>query len=194
MTACPTNLGTGLRASVMLFLPALTRLNKMARLVREISRLGHTVRGVYGEGSAADGYMYQISIEVTLGVSEEYILSEVQQAVLEIVNFEAQARKALLAADPVGTKDGCCRALGVLTQCETISYAEFLQSVSDVKLGIALGFLQTDKFAALDDLIAAVRPANINLYIDKPLTAEERDVYRARECRRALSAVRRQEA
>lgn len=191
LTACPTNLGTGLRASVMLFLPGLTRINKMNRLIREISRLGHTVRGVYGEGSAADGYMYQISNEVTLGVSEEYILSEVQRAVLEIVNFEAQARKALLAADYVGTKDSCCRALGILTQCETISYAEFLQLVSDVKLGIALGFLETDKFGALDDLIAAMRPANINLFIDKPLTAGERDEHRARECRKALNGVRR---
>ena len=102
LTACPTNLGTGMRASVMLFLPGLTRMNKMDRLIREISRLGHTVRGVYGEGSAAEGYMYQVSNEVTLGVTEDYILSEVQRAALEIVNLEAQARKALRAGDAVG--------------------------------------------------------------------------------------------
>ena len=88
LTACPTNLGTGMRASVMLFLPGLTRTNKMDRLILEISQLGHTVRGVYGEGSAAEGYMYQVSNEVTLGVSEDYILNEVQRAALEMVNLE----------------------------------------------------------------------------------------------------------
>lgn len=91
LTACPTNLGTGLRASVMLFLPGLTRLNKMNNLIHHISRLGLTVRGVYGEGSVAEGYMYQISNEVTLGVEEETILSEVENAVLEVVGLEARA-------------------------------------------------------------------------------------------------------
>ena len=191
LTACPTNLGTGLRASVMLFLPALSRLRKMDRLIREISRLGHTVRGVYGEGSAAEGYMYQISNEVTLGVSEDYILNEVQRAALEIVNLESQARRALRAGDAVGVKDECCRAYGILSCCERISYAEFLQYASDVKLGVALGFLETAVFSALDDFIAAMRPANIGLYSDESLTPSERDVYRARRCRAEMALVRR---
>ena len=191
LTACPTNLGTGLRASVMLFLPGLTRMHKMTRLTREISRLGHTVRGVYGEGSSAEGYMYQISNEVTLGVDENYILSEVQRAVLEIVNLEAQARKALRTSDYVGMKDECCRAYGILCNCETLSYAEFLQLGSAVKLGIALDFLETKRFKVLDDLMSAVRPSNLNLLIDKPLTAAERDIYRAEKCRAALASVRR---
>ncbi len=191
LTACPTNLGTGMRASVMLFLPGLTRMNKMDRLIREISRLGHTVRGVYGEGSEAEGYMYQISNEVTLGVSENYILSEVQRAALEIVNLESQARKALRAADTVGIKDECCRAYGVLQNCEKISYAEFLQLISDVKLGVALDFLEIDTFSWLDDFIASMRPANINLYTDKPLTPAERDIYRASRCRAAFADIRR---
>ncbi len=193
LTACPTNLGTGMRASAMLFLPGLTRMNKMDRLIREISRLGHTMRGVYGEGSAAEGYMYQVSNEVTLGVSEDYILSEVQRAALEIVNLESQARRALLAGDAVGIRDECCRAYGILCNCERISYAEFLQYASDVKLGVALGFLNTPNFSALDDFIAAMRPANIGLYSDEALTSAERDVYRARRCRDEMSLVRRSE-
>ena len=175
----------------MLFLPGLTRMNKMDRLIREISRLGHTVRGVYGEGSAAEGYMYQISNEVTLGVSEDYILNEVQRAALEIVNLESQARRALRAGDAVGVKDECCRAYGILSCCERISYAEFLQYASDVKLGVALGFLETAAFSALDDFIAAMRPANIGLYSDESLTPSERDVYRARRCRAEMALVRR---
>ena len=188
LTACPTNLGTGMRASVMLFLPGLTRRNKMDALIREISRLGHAVRGVYGEGSAAEGYMYQVSNEVTLGVDEEYILAEVHNTALEIVNLEAQARKAFREDD--GVRDACRRALGILQTCYRISYSEFLQRVSDVKLGAALGFLQADDFSALDRLSAAVRPANIDLRFDGASEAAERDKRRAAACRSALAGVR----
>lgn len=191
LTACPTNLGTGLRASVMLFLPGLTRMNKMNKLIREISRLGHTVRGVYGEGSAAEGYMYQISNEVTLGVSEDYILSEVKKAVLEIVNMETQARRALLSEDYIGVKDGCRRAFGILLYCETISFGEFLKYMSDVKLGAALGFVPIENFSGLDDLIEALRPANISLLSDERLSAAERDILRAEKCREGLKALAR---
>ena len=191
LTACPTNLGTGLRASVMLFLPGLTRMNKMNRLVSEVSELGHTVRGLYGEGSAAEGYMYQISNEVTLGVTEDYITSEVNQAVLGIVNLEAKARKALCAKDYVGIKDECCRAFGILANCQKIEYKEFLELASAIKLGVALDILETKRFSDMDALIAAVRPANLNMLIDEPLTARERDVYRAEKCRRVMEGMRR---
>lgn len=189
LTSCPTNLGTGLRASVMLFLPGLTRMKKMNRLIREISRLGHTVRGVYGEGSTADGYMYQISNEVTLGVDEEYILSEVQRAVLEIVNLESQARKALLASGEINLRDESMRAFGILTNCYKIGYEEFLQRISAVKLGVALGFLAVRDFSVIDDLIAGVRPANISLRFDGKFSDEETDIQRAEECRAALRGL-----
>ena len=187
LTACPTNLGTGLRASVMLFLPALTRLRKMERVVREISRLGHTVRGVYGEGSAAEGFMYQISNEVTLGVTEEYILSEVQRAALELVSLESQARKSLREEDETGVRDECMRDYGILRYCAKISFEEFLQRLSGVKLGAALGFIRVRDFRALDALAARARPANVGLLSDGALTAPERDVLRAELCRRELA-------
>ncbi len=193
LTACPTNLGTGLRASVMLFLPGLTRMKKMSRLIREISRLGHTVRGVYGEGSAAEGYMYQISNEVTLGVDEDYILSEVQRAVLEIVNLESHARKELLASKPTEIRDQCCRAYGILANCERVSFKEFLRLISDVKLGVALGFLETENFGAMDDFIAGMRPSNLDLLRDEPFDPVERDLFRAQKCRRFFRKIRRVE-
>lgn len=189
LTACPTNLGTGLRASVMLFLPGLTRTKNMETVVGIMSDLGHTVRGVYGEGSAADGYMYQISNEVTLGVTEDYILSEVQRAVLEIVRLESLARKNMLDADFDGVKDECMRAYGILTNCYKISYDEFLRRASAVKLGAAVGFLSTKNFSALDDLIAELRPANIGLNFEEPLTPDERDKRRAAQCRSALKKL-----
>ncbi len=189
LTACPTNLGTGLRASVMLFLPALTRLRKMDRVIREISRLGHTVRGVYGEGSAAEGFMYQLSNEVTLGVAEEYILSEVRRAALEVVNLESQARRALCEQDEVGIRDECLRDYGILANCARISYEECLQRISGIRLGAALGFLEVNSFRALDQLTEAARPANVGLYSDGKLTAAERDVLRAQLCAKALAGA-----
>ena len=185
LTACPSNLGTGLRASVMMFLPGLTKRKKMQRLIAEVSGLGHTVRGVYGEGSEAEGYMYQVSNEVTLGVDEEYILDEVQKTVLEIVNLEAHARKSLVSDDEVGVKDKSRRALGILSYCERISYTEFLQLASEVKLGVALGFLDIKDITRLDDLISALRDANLDLLADGA-TANERDELRAEKCRKFI--------
>lgn len=189
LTACPTNLGTGLRASVMLFLPGLTRTKKMKTVVNIVSGLGHAVRGVYGEGSAADGYMYQVSNEVTLGVDEGYILSEVQNSVLEIVNLESQARISLLDSDFDGVKDECMRAYGILTNCYKISYNEFLRHITAVKLGAAVGFLSVKNFPALDDLTAELRPANVSLNFEEPLTPAERDKRRAAQCRAALKKL-----
>ncbi len=194
LTACPTNLGTGLRASVMLFLPGLTRRKKMNKIIRDLSELGHTVRGVYGEGSAAEGYMYQVSNEVTLGVSEDYILSEVQRTVLEIVNFEAYARKDLASGGRTADlKDACCRAYGILCNCEKVSFREFLRLASDVKLGIALGWLETEDFSAVDDFIASVRPSNLDVLLDESLEPFERDAFRAQKCREFFRCVTRAE-
>ena len=186
LTACPTNLGTGLRASVMLFLPGLTRLNKMNNLIHHISRLGLTVRGVYGEGSVAEGYMYQISNEVTLGVEEETILSEVENAVLEVVGLEARAREQLVKNDLIGVKDDCRRSFGILTNCEKVSFKEFLQLISNVKLGAALGYVPIGDISKIDDLIVAVRPANINLFSDREVSELEQNVCRAAKCTSAL--------
>jgi len=189
LTACPTNLGTGLRASVMLFLPGLTRLNKMNNLIHSISKLGHTVRGVYGEGSAAEGYMYQISNEVTLGICEEEILSKVDKVVLEVVNLEARAREQLVKNDLIGVKDECKRSFGILTNCEKVSFKEFLQLISNVKLGAALGYIDIKDISKIDDLIVAVRPANINVLNDAEVSVIEQDIYRAAKCVSALTKL-----
>lgn len=187
LTACPTNLGTGLRASVMLFLPGLTRLNKMNGVIRAVSRLGLTVRGVYGEGSIAEGYMYQISNEVTLGIEEEKIISEVESAVLEVVRLEANAREQLVKNDLIGVKDECRRSFGILTNCEKVSFKEFLQLISNVKLGASLGYLNIADISQIDDLIVAARPANINLNRDREVSETEQDICRAAKCASVLS-------
>lgn len=179
LTACPTNLGTGMRASVMMFLPALTESGKIGALVKEVSKLGLTVRGGYGEGSDAEGYMYQISNEVTLGVSEQEILNSVEQTVLEICQAEHDQMKKLYIKNELKTMDKTRKSYGVLTNAVMLSYEEFLSHVAQVKLGAMLGLIDISDVDAIDDLIIRVRPANLCEQYGKKLSALNRDLFRA---------------
>ncbi|MDE6274764.1 MAG: ATP--guanido phosphotransferase [Clostridiales bacterium] len=188
LTACPTNLGTGLRASAMLFLPALTRRNLMRRITPELTRKGLVVRGAFGEGSGTEGELYQISNEVTLGISEDEILDVVEQMVKTIVEFEQRERARMLAEEEIALTDRILRAYGILTSCMRIDLKEFMLRMSDVKLGVALGILGGD-YASLDDLIVDMRPANINRLNGAPLAAAEQDIYRAEYVGKALRGM-----
>lgn len=180
LTACPTNLGTGLRASVMLFLPALSINGLMPKVIKSISRLGLTVRGIYGEGSQAEGYLYQISNEVTLGVTEEYIISQVEEVVEKVCALEdAQRQNLKNGASAINVQDGCLRSYGVLTNCAKLTTEELIRYSSSVKLGACLGYINLDDVSSVDELCVKMRPSNINAAAGRELTAEERDVYRA---------------
>lgn len=180
LTACPTNLGTGLRASVMLFLPALSINGLMPKVIKSISRLGLTVRGNYGEGSQAEGYLYQISNEVTLGVTEEYILSQVEEVVEKVCALEdAQRQNLKNGASALDIQDDCLRSYGVLTNCAKLTTEELIRYSSSVKLGACLGYINLDDVASIDELCVKMRPSNINAAAERELTAVERDVYRA---------------
>ncbi len=188
LTACPTNLGTGLRASVMLFLPGLTRRSVMRKLMPYLTRLGLTVRGAFGEGSGTEGELYQVSNEITLGRSEDEILKVVEDAVRLIAEFELRERQRLMEEDEVAFRDRVCRAYGILTNCVRIDAHEFMLHMADVKLGVASGILN-GTMQELNDLIVAMRPANINRLNGAPLGERERDVYRAEYTRKALRAM-----
>ncbi len=191
LTACPTNLGTGLRASVMLFLPALTVNGVIPKMIRSISRLGLTVRGVYGEGSDADGYMYQISNEVTLGVTEEEILSEVEEVVLKVNELEEAERRNLINGDAsLDIRDECMRSYGILTNCAKISTGEFVKLSASVKLGACLGYIDIPDVSAIDDLVIKLSPSNITAAAGKPLTPLEREVYRAQYSAKAFKKMK----
>lgn len=190
LTACPTNLGTGLRASVMLFLPALTVNGIMPKVIRSISRLGLTARGVYGEGSDAEGYMYQISNEVTLGVTEEEILAQVEEAVLKVCELEEAERRHLLSGpSALEVKDECLRAFGILTNCAKISAREFVSLSSKVKLGACLGYINIPDISQIDGLVVKLSPANISASAGRQLTPLERDVYRAQYCAKTFKKM-----
>ena len=190
LTACPTNIGTGLRASVMQFLPALTVNGVMPRIIKSISHLGLTVRGVYGEGSDAEGYKYQISNEVTLGVTEEEILNQVEEIVKKICEMEASERRTLMRGpNALDIEDECLRAYGILTNCAKISTREFVKLCSKVKLGACLGYIDIRDVSKIDDLVVKLSPSNITAAAAQQLTATERDVYRAQCCQKALKKM-----
>ena len=179
LTACPTNLGTGLRASVMLFLPALTVSGKISALIKEANKLGLTVRGLYGEGSEAEGYMYQISNEVTLGVSEYDIIREVQNTVEDICRAEREEMERIFVKNELKTMDRARKAFGILTNAIFLSYGEFLSHVAEVKLGAMLGYINIENVDEIDDLIIKARPANICEQYGKRLSTTDRDLFRA---------------
>ena len=190
LTACPTNLGTGLRASVLLFLPALTEGGKINSLIREVENLGLTVRGAYGEGSAGEGFMYQISNEVTLGVSEEEIINSVEEKVLKICAFERKETERLFGNRELKIIDRVRKSFGILTNAVLLDYKEFLSHVSLVKMGAMLGMIDINDLESIDDLIVAVRPAVLCEQHGKKLSLVDRDLFRAEIVSKKLLKLR----
>lgn len=180
LTACPSNLGTGLRASVMLFLPAISLGGLMPDVIKSARRLGLTVRGAYGEGSGAQGYTYQLSNEVTLGVTEDSVLQLVEQVVAKVVEVEASERERLKTGDEgLVLKDKCLRAYGTLTNCALMGHGEFDKLCADLKLAVCLGYVKINDISAIDELMLKMKPSNLNVLAGRTLSAKERDEYRA---------------
>lgn len=163
LTHCPTNLGTGMRASVMMFLPALTMNRNIAALQNQLAKIGLTIRGMLGEGSSADGCLYQISNQVTLGVSEEETIKKLTGVINQIAGQERALRKAMSEQYTEKMYDRIRRAYGVMLHANLISSEEFLKLYADVRLGIALSIITTLDYTALDGLLVKELPANLIL-------------------------------
>ncbi len=163
ITACPSNLGTGMRASVMLFLPALDMSGKLKTMLPSIKAAGMTVRGAFGEGTTAEGYLYQVSNERTLGWSEKDILNAMTKTTMTLCDEEIRAREKMLKSDEADLKDRCLRAYGILTNCAILSEDEFLARMTDVRLGMALGFIEPLDRKGFEDFLADMRPAAFRL-------------------------------
>lgn len=180
LTACPTNLGTGLRASVMFFLPAITINGVMPKVIRSVSRLGLTVRGMYGEGSEAEGYNYQISNEVTLGITEEEILKRVEEVAKKVCDIELVERNNLKNGfNSLEIKDQCLRSYGILTNCAKLTTDELIKYAALVKLGACLDLIKLDDISCIDKLMIKMRPSNITAAAGMNLSPSDRDIYRA---------------
>lgn len=171
LTACPTNTGTGMRASVMMHLPALTVTNNIGKIISSASKLGLTVRGLYGEGSKAYGNLYQVSNQVTLGISEEEIIESLENVVKQIEKHEKDAREKLMASDEFADK--LWRALGTLKFARIVSSSEAKALISEVILGKNMGIIDIEEKIPLISLMVETEPAI--LMNGENLTPQQRD-------------------
>lgn len=189
ITASPSNLGTGMRASAMLFLPALTMFNRVESLISSISKIGLTVRGAYGEGSKAIGYLYQISNEYCLGANENKIIDNVENVVKKICEMENEFRTQLFIKMGDEIRDLTMRAYGILTNCYILSSDEAIKYLSDVKLGVALKILNIKDKTLIDRLLISSQPAHLMESFGNNLNSKERDVFRAKLIRESFKEV-----
>lgn len=187
LTHCPTNLGTGMRASVMLFLPALSMTKQISGIAAQLSKLGLTLRGTYGEGSEAVGALYQLSNQVTLGVTEEETLKKLSDVITQIISRERQTRGALYSDNSDRLCDRIMRSLGTLRYAHMMSSEEFMRLWSDVRLGISLGIVEGITYEKLGDIMINVMPATLTLHSDRPVNEGERDRIRAQYIREQLA-------
>lgn len=180
LTECPTNLGTGLRASVMLHLPVTESNGEISSIAETVGKIGFTVRGMYGEGSKASASMYQVSNQITLGISEKNAIDNLKIITQQLIDKERKARNSL---NKIKLEDMCFRALGTLQNCRILSSKEMMDLLSRIKLGISMGIIKTDVLPI--KLFIEGQP---NMLMKKygQLEPEERDIYRAAFMRDAL--------
>ncbi len=195
LTHCPTNLGTGMRASVMMFLPALTKGGYMNSLANQLSKLGLTVRGLFGEGSGAAGCMYQISNQITLGITEKETLQKLGDAVRQISESEEKARKSISGEALERLTDRILRSEGILRYAHLLSSNEFVQLFSDVRFGISLGIVNDITYEQLGTLLAETMPATLTLGAEStPKSESARDKLRAQKVKKILGGEKKKNA
>lgn len=182
LTACPTNIGTGIRVSVMLHLPALRLTGEIEKVRRAAKSMHLAVRGMFGEGSEAHGDLFQVSNQTTLGRSEQEILAEFQHTVVpQIIAYEQQARQALRKQRPALLEDKVWRAWAVLTHARVMDTDEVLQLLSHLRLGVNLGLIDRIDIRTLNELFILTQPAHL-----QKLTGSQMDVATRREARATL--------
>lgn len=186
LTACPTNLGTGIRASVMIHLPSLTMNNEMNRILNALSQVGMTIRGLYGEGSKAYGNIYQISNQVTLGIKEEDLLENLKGIVNEIINQENLSRDQLLKKYKYETEDRIFRAKALLKSARLIDAREALKLLSDVRMGVEMGILKDMDIPTINSLLVDIQPATIQCLNDEKMNLKKINIKRAEIIRNRL--------
>lgn len=179
LTTCPTNVGTGLRASVMMHLPGLVLTKQLPHIIPSINQLGFVVRGLYGEGSEAQGNIFQISNQITLGKSEEDICRDLEVVVLHLVKQEQIAREMILRASSIALEDRIYRSLGILSNARILGSKEAADCLSDVRLGIDLGIIKNLSKTILNELLILTQPGFLQLYFGEQLHPKERDVRRS---------------
>lgn len=186
LCACPTNVGTGLRASVMVHLPGLAMVGMVGQVLGAVSKVGVAVRGAYGEGTEASGNMFQISNQVTMGRAEEEIVAHLKAVCGQLAGSERNARNAIMSDARNQLEDRVWRSYGLLTNARIISSDEAVRLISDVKLGSDLGIIPGLTPSFFTVLSVDIMPAHVQKFVGKGLAAWERDMYRATLIRERL--------
>ncbi len=187
LTQCPTNLGTGMRASVMLHLPALKQSNAINRISSNLSKLGLVLRGIYGEGTQSKGSMYQLSNQVTLGISEQTAIDNLKNITSQLITQENNAREN--QSKNIELLDIISRSRGILLSARLLSNDECMKVLSNVRLGISLGEIKDLSYSDVDELMTICQPATLMVSKGENLTSEQRDVIRANIVREKIRLI-----
>ena len=179
LTACPTNTGTGMRASVMLHLPALVLTKQINRVIQAVIKLGLTVRGLFGEGTEAAGNFFQISNQLSLGRSEDEIMDNIKRIIAQVIEYEQNARQVLLTKNRGKLEDQVWRSYGILRNAHIISSAETIELLSNVRLGSDLGILKNITKEMVNELFILTQPSHLQKLEEKVLNPPQRDAKRA---------------
>ncbi|WFA07689.1 protein arginine kinase [Tissierella sp. Yu-01] len=186
LTACPTNVGTGLRASVMLHLPCVTMTGNINALIESLRKVGLTVRGIYGEGTDAVGNLYQISNQTTLGDTEEELINKLNKIIYQVVTRERNTRKYLKEKKGIELEDKVYRSYGILMNSRLMSSKEAMKHLSNVKLAYDMGYITDHRLKDIFKLMVDIKPATIQMNTNKDLSKQERDNIRAKIIREYL--------
>lgn len=188
LTSCPTNVGTGMRVSVMLHLPALVMTKEIQKVFQSMHKMGLAVRGLYGEGSQAMGDFYQVSNQSTLGRSEPRIIEEVREVIPDILEYERRTRREMVQQNSDKLHDKVSRAIGILRNARTITSEETMHLLSSVRLGINLGLIEGIEIPTINELFIHTQPAHLQMLSRTPLESSDRNAKRASYIRQRLGA------
>jgi protein arginine kinase len=186
LTACPTNVGTGMRVSVMLHLPALVLTRQIEKVFRSLQKISLAVRGLYGEGSQAMGDFYQISNQITLGRREDELIAQVADVVPVMIDYERRAREFLIKESQKDLHDRVSRAYGILCTAQTISSEETMMLLSSVRMGVNLGLIEDLEIPTINQLFIHTQPAHLQKIHGMELDTADRNIERALYLQRHL--------
>ncbi len=188
ITSCPTNIGTGMRASIFMHLPGLVFTNEVEKVLKGAMQIGMTVRGIYGEGSEIRGSLFQISNQHTIGFREGELLERITKLAKMIIDIENKARDVILTKARSEFEDKIFRSLAILKAARTIDSTEVLNLLSALRFGVGAGIVKDITLQTLNEIMVVSRPANIQLYFGELLEEHERDIKRAEYIRKRLGA------
>ncbi|MBB6217394.1 protein arginine kinase [Anaerosolibacter carboniphilus] len=190
LTSCPTNVGTGIRASVMVHLPALTMTGYINRILQAASQIGLAVRGIHGEGTEFTGNIFQISNQLTLGRNEGEIIANLKDVTLQIIQKERDARNTLLSSNRIQLEDRMYRSYGILVNARILSSQEFMKLLSDLRLAVDMKIIEGISLNVINQMMVMAQPAYLQKSAGKPLSVNERDIRRAMIVREKLTSMK----